>query len=63
MAIANLRGGSEHGETWHEQGALGNKQQVFDDFIACGRHLIDQGIATAETVSYTHLTLPTNSRV
>ena len=50
VAIANLRGGSEHGETWHEQGALGNKQQVFDDFIACGRHLIAEGIASAETL-------------
>ncbi|MEM9464539.1 MAG: prolyl oligopeptidase family serine peptidase [Actinomycetota bacterium] len=50
VAIANLRGGSEHGETWHEQGALGNKQQVFDDFVACGRHLIDRGVATADTL-------------
>ncbi|MEM9519199.1 MAG: prolyl oligopeptidase family serine peptidase [Actinomycetota bacterium] len=50
VVIANLRGGSEHGEPWHEQGSLGNKQQVFDDFIACGRHLIDQGIATADTL-------------
>jgi prolyl oligopeptidase len=49
-AVANLRGGSEHGEPWHEQGALANKQQVFDDFIACGEHLIEQGIATAETL-------------
>ena len=50
VVVANLRGGSEHGEPWHEQGSLGNKQQVFDDFIACGRHLIDQGIASAETL-------------
>ena len=50
VAVANLRGGAEHGEPWHEQGALGNKQQVFDDFIACGEHLIEQGIATTETL-------------
>jgi prolyl oligopeptidase len=39
----NLRGGSEFGETWHEQGMLHHKQNVFDDFIACARWLIDQG--------------------
>ena len=44
--IANLRGGSEHGERWHEQGMLGNKQQVFDDFISCAEHLIAEGVTT-----------------
>ncbi len=46
VVSANLRGGSEHGEEWHRQGMLGNKQQVFDDFIACAEHLIDSGITT-----------------
>ena len=50
VVVANLRGGSEHGEPWHEQGSLGNKQQVFDDLIACGEHLLAEGIATAETL-------------
>lgn len=50
VVVANLRGGSEKGEPWHEQGALGNKQQVFDDLIACGEHLIAEGIATADTL-------------
>jgi prolyl oligopeptidase len=38
--IANLRGGAEFGETWHEQGSLTKKQNVFDDFIACAEFLI-----------------------
>jgi prolyl oligopeptidase len=42
FVIANLRGGGEFGETWHAQGALTHKQNVFDDFIASADYLIKQ---------------------
>ena len=46
LAIANLRGGGEFGTDWYEQGRLGAKQNVFDDFIGVAEHLIDSGVTT-----------------
>lgn len=49
--VANMRGGSEFGETWHEQGTKMNKQNVFDDFIGAAEFLQKQGYTSKEKLA------------
>ena len=46
-AQMNLRGGNEYGEEWHQAGTKLQKQNVFDDCIACAEYLIKEGYTSA----------------
>ncbi|MBL0890413.1 MAG: S9 family peptidase, partial [Gemmatimonadaceae bacterium] len=48
---ANLRGGGEYGEAWHQAGMKANKQNVFDDAIAVAEWLIAEGYTRSERLA------------
>jgi len=47
-AIAHIRGGSELGRAWYDDGKLLNKKNTFTDFIACAEHLVTEGLTTPD---------------
>ncbi len=48
FAIAHVRGGSELGRPWYDNGKLLKKKNTFTDFIACGKHLIREGFSAPD---------------
>jgi prolyl oligopeptidase len=51
LAVPNLRGGGEYGETWHEAGTKLKKQNVFDDFIAAAEWLVKEGWSKPQRIA------------
>lgn len=50
-AIAQIRGGSDLGEQWYEDGKLLNKKNTFTDFIACSEKLINDGYTSSDKLA------------
>ena len=50
-AIAQIRGGSDLGEQWYEDGKLLNKKNSFNDFISCSETLISEGYTSSDKLA------------
>jgi oligopeptidase B len=48
FAVAHVRGGSDLGRAWYEDGKMLKKRNTFTDFVACAEHLIAQGYTSRE---------------
>jgi oligopeptidase B len=51
FAIAHIRGGSELGRAWYEDGKMLNKRNTFTDFIACAEQLIAEGFTSTDRLA------------
>ena len=50
-AIAHIRGGSDMGRPWYENGKLLKKKNTFTDFIACAEHVIAEGFTSRDRLA------------
>ncbi|WP_433747378.1 S9 family peptidase [Falsibacillus pallidus] len=51
FATAQVRGGSEMGRNWYEDGKMKNKRNTFTDFISAAKTLIEEGYTTSSQMA------------
>jgi oligopeptidase B len=51
FAVAHIRGGSDLGREWYEDGKVLKKKNSFTDFIACAEHLIEKGYTSKDRLA------------
>ena len=51
FAIGHIRGGSDMGRAWYDDGKLLKKKNSFTDFIACAEHLIEEGYTSRQKLA------------
>ena len=51
FAVGHIRGGSDMGRAWYEDGKVLKKKNSFTDFIACAEHLIEKGFTSKEKLA------------
>ena len=47
---ANIRGGGEYGPTWHQAALKDNRNKAYEDMIAVGEDLVQNGVCTSKTL-------------